>query len=230
MDVNGVDIEVERKPIKHIHLSVYPPDGRVHVSAPLNITDEQLRMFVLSKWVWMTGKIDKARSYAVRSPREYVSGEAHYFKGVLYRLRVDTGYRKELPVSIEGDYIVVRCVRRSQAEEIMKRWYRAELKEVLDTLVNRWVKRLGTPVPTYDVLAMQSSWGSCNKEKKTIMFNLELAEKPVECIEYVVAHEVVHLIEHNHTAHFYRLMDMYLPNWENLKRQLNEYPVTVYNI
>ncbi len=226
MEINGINIEVERKPIKHIHLSVYPPDGRVHVSVPKETSDEQLKLFVLSKWVWLTEKIESATSNAIQSLREYVSGEVHYFKGALYRLRVDTGYRNAASVSIEGDYIVIKCWRQPQAEEIMKRWYREQLRYILSPLVDRWVKRLDAPIPSFNIMEMQQRWGSCNKEKKMILFNIELAKKPLECIEYIVAHEITHLLERNHTDHFFRLMDMYLPGWEKLKKQLNEYPVT----
>ncbi|MCD8202146.1 MAG: M48 family metallopeptidase [Prevotella sp.] len=227
MNINGLEVQVEHKSIKHIHLSVYPPDGHVHVSAPQETSDDQLRMFILSKWVWLLEKIDAATSNNIQPPREYVSGEAHYFKGELYRLRVETGNYGKSNVSIEGDYIMIRCGKQSQAEMALKQWYREQLREVLPSLVERWVKRIGTPMPKYDVQVMKQCWGSCNKSKQTILFNIELAKKPLECIEYVVAHEVTHLLERTHTDRFYRLLDTYLPGWERLKKQLDEFPITI---
>ncbi|MCD8297425.1 MAG: M48 family metallopeptidase [Prevotella sp.] len=227
MTINGIEIEVEHKSIKHIHLSVYPPDGRIHVSVPQETSDDQLRMFILSKWVWLSEKIETATSNNIQSPREYVSGEAHYFKGELYRLRVETCNPTMAKVSIQGDYILVRCGKQIQAEKALKQWYREQLRAMLPPLVERWVKRLGTPMPKYDVQAMKQCWGSCNKSKQMILFNLELAKKPLECIEYIVAHEVTHLIERTHTDRFYRLLDTYLPGWERHKKQLDEFPITI---
>ena len=224
MHINGIDIEVERKKIKHIHLSVYPPDGRVHASAPVDTTDDQLRLFILGKWVWLIEKRNEAMSHNIQPKREYVSGEAHYFKGALYRLRVDVMPNEIQTVFIEGDYIVVRCRKQENAENLIKEWYRDNLKELLPSLVERWIKRIDAPEPTVDVLAMPLRWGSCNSKTKKIMFNLELAKKPLECIEYVVAHEIIHLVEHNHTPRFFRLLDTYLPSWRKLKEQLDELP------
>lgn len=225
MIINDIDIEVERKPIKHIHLSVYPPDGRVHVSAPDGTSDERIRLFVLSKWVWLMEKRDAATSHSLESPREYVSGEAHFFKGDLYRLKVDICPVTSQSVSISGDYIVLTCRRRENAEILLKEWYREQLKEILPAMVEKWCQRISVEIPDYEILAMPNRWGSCNKQKRKIMFNLDLAKKPLVCIEYVVAHECIHLIERNHTARFFRLLDTYIPNWENVKEQLNELPV-----
>jgi len=227
MNVNGIDIEIEYKPIKHIHLSVYPPDGRVHASVPQDTTDGQIRMFVLSKYIWLKEKIEKATSHNYQSKREFVSGEAHYFKGSLYRLKIEIENSGKQTVGIEGDYIVIRCRRKENAEYLLNEWYRSELKDMIPRLIKRWCKRIGTNIPTFDVMLMPQRWGSCNKTKRHIVFNLELAKKPVECIEYIVAHEVIHLIERTHTDRFFRLLDTYLVNWEKLRDQLNEYPINV---
>jgi len=227
MTINGIDIEVEYKPIKHIHLSVYPPDGRVHVSAPLQTSEAQLRMFILGKWVWLIEKREEATSYNVQPPREYVSGEAHYYRGTLYRLRVDVDARAPQRVYIEGDYLVIACRRRENAPVLLREWYRERLKEFLPDVVAKWAERISIPVPQYDVLEMTSRWGSCNARTRKLLFNLELAKKPVACVEYIVAHECIHLIERNHTDRFFRLLETYLPNWEQLKKELNEYPITM---
>lgn len=225
--VNGIHIEVERKTIKHIHLSVYPPDGRIHISAPEGTKDEQLRLFILSKWVWLMEKRDETTQHNIQPKREYVSGEAHYYKGLLFRLRVDVGPNQQQGVVIEGDYLVVKCKRRENAESLLTEWYRMRLKEIIPPLLDRWCKRVSTDIPSYEILQMVKSWGSCSLDAKHIIFNLELAKKPIECIEYIVAHEVIHLVERTHTNRFFRLLDTYLPRWEKLKDELNEFPVSI---
>lgn len=227
MNINGIDIKVERKPIKHIHLSVYPPDGRVHISTPQTTSDEQIRMFVLSKWVWLIEKREAATSHHILPPREYVSGEAHYYKGELYRLRVDVNQGEEQNVCIEGDYIVVCCRRKKNAEGLLKDWYRARLNEILNSLIKKWSERLSFAMPEWEVLSMPGRWGSCNQAQRRIMFNPDLAKKPLACIEYIVAHEMVHLLERTHTDRFYRLLDTHMPGWEKLKDELNEMPITL---
>lgn len=225
--VNGINIEVERKPIKHIHLSVYPPDGRVHISAPESIGEDRLRLFILSKWVWLMEKREKAVLHNIQPKRKYVSGEAHYYKGQLYRLKVNICSDEQPGVFIEGDYLVVKCRRCENAEPLLTEWYRTRLKELIPPLLDRWCKRLVIELPSYEILQMVKRWGSCNQQARHIVFNLELAKKPIECIEYIVAHEVIHLVERTHTDRFFRLLDTYAPKWEKLKNDLNEFPVTI---
>ncbi len=227
MNINGIDIKVERKPIKHIHLSVYPPDGRVHISTPQSTSDEQIRMFVLSKWIWLIEKREAATSHHIQTPREYVSGEAHYFKGDLYRLRVDVVPGEVQRVFIEGDYIVVQCRQRENAKGLLNAWYRASLNEILLKLIRKWCELLNLDMPHWEVVvAMPNRWGSCNHATKHILFNLELAKKPLACIEYIVVHEMIHLIERTHTDRFFRLLNTHMPGWEKLKEELDKMPIT----
>lgn len=225
--VNGINIEVERKTIKHIHLSVYPPDGRVHLSAPESTGEDQLRLFILSKWVWLMEKREKATLCHIQPKRRYVSGEAHYYKGQLYRLKVDICPDELQRVAVEGDYLVVKCRRWENAAPLLTEWYRTRLKELIPPMLDRWCKRLAIELPSYEILQMAKRWGSCNQQTRHIIFNLELAKKPIECIEYIVAHEVIHLVERTHTDRFFRLLDTYIPKWEKLKDDLNEFPVTI---
>lgn len=226
MVVNGIEIAIEYKAIKHIHLSVYPPEGHVHVSAPEGMNEQQIRMFILSKYVWLMNKIEEARSHQYQKPREYVSGEAHYYKGQLYRLRVETRCSGKQEVVIEGDYIAVYCRKRENVEDLLKEWYRLNLKEILPPMIEKWSKRAQIDIPSFEVKIMPKRWGSCNKGKKHIVFNLELAKKPIECIDYIVIHEMIHLLERNHTDRFYRLLNTYQPGWEKIKDMLNEYPIS----
>lgn len=225
MEVNGINIEIEYKPIKHIHLSVYPPEGNVHASVPEGMSEQQTRMFILSKYMWLKSKIEEARSHNYQKPREYVSGEAHYFKGQLYRLRVEPRNSGKQEVAVEGDYIAVYCRRRENVEALLKEWYRVSLKEIIPPLIEKWCKRMQIEPPSFEVKSMPKRWGSCSKVKRHILFNLELAKKPIECIDYIVIHEMIHLMERNHTDRFYRLLNTYQPRWERIKDMLNEYPI-----
>jgi len=228
MKLNDIDIEIERKPIKNLHLAVYPPDGRVHVSAPESYSEEQIRLFILKKWVWIIQKRKDVTSYTVQDEREYVSGEAHYYKGGLYRLKVMRDNSCTHHVGLEGDYIKVYVHERTTKENIANvlwAWYKEQLTPVLEQYVAKWENILDVKVSEWTILQMPSSWGKSHKATGKIKFNLQLAKKPLNCIEYVVAHELIHLIEQNHTDKFHHILGMYLPEWRKIKEQLNEFPL-----
>lgn len=228
MKINGIDIEVERKNIKHVHLSVYPSDGRVHVSAPADYSDRRIEMYVLQKWVWVEEKREAMRSYVYQGEREYVSGEEHYFLGGKYRLRVERRASGAYGVRTDGDYIVVSVHTGTAPQHVratLYGWYKERLTPLIGRLVKKWEALLGVSLSVWEIRLMAARWGSCSKARREAYFNVELAKKPVDCIEYVVAHEMIHLIERNHTDRFRRLLDTYLPAWEELKNKLNEMPV-----
>ena len=228
MKVNNLEITIERKAIKHLHLAVYPPDGRVHVSAPVDYSDEQIKMFILKKWAWLTDKREKVTSYTYQDDREYVSGEAHYVKGKLYRLKVIRDNSCTHHIDTQGDYLNIYVHERTTSENIANLlwgWYKEQLISVINQYVEKWEKILGVKAHDYTIQQMQSSWGRCHKDTGKIMFNVQLAKKPLNCIEYVVAHELTHLIEQNHTERFKQILDTYLPNWQTIKEQLNEFPL-----
>lgn len=200
MMFNGVDIAIERKPIKNLHLAVYPPDGRVHVSAPEAYTDERIKLFILKKWVWILQKQKETMSYIVQDEREYVSGEAHYYEGNLYRLKVIRDNTCYHHVEIQGDYIIVYVYERTTTENIANvlwNWYKEQITPIIAQYVAKWEKILNVKVIEWTIQQMQSSWGKCHKDTGKVMFNLQLAKKPLNCIEYVVAHEL--LISSNKT-------------------------------
>ena len=228
MLINGIKIEVERKPIKNLHLAVYPPDGRVHVSAPEFYTDERIKPFILKKWVWIIQKRKETMSYSFQDEREYISGEAHYFKGELYRLKVIRDNTCSHHVELLGDYINVYVYERTTKENIANvlwNWYKEQITPTIEMYVAKWEKILVVKVVDWTIQQMQSSWGKCHKDTGKIMFNLQLAKKPLNCIEYVVAHELTHLIEQNHTDKFRNILGTYLPGWQKIKEQLNEFPL-----
>ena len=228
MLVNGFEIEIERKPIKNLHLAVYPPNGRVHVSAPTEYREGQIKLFILKKWVWITLKRKETMSYTIQDKRKYISGEAHYYKGELYRLKVVRNNTGPHHVEIQGDYIIIYVSERTTKENIANAlwaWYKELLTPTIASFVDKWEHILGVKVTDWTIQQMQSSWGKCHKESGKIMFNLQLAKKPLNCIEYVVAHELTHLIEQNHTDKFRHILGTYLPGWQKIKEQLNEFPL-----
>jgi predicted metal-dependent hydrolase len=226
--VNKIPVEVEWKSIKNIHLTIYPPTARVHVSAPKQMTEDAVRLFIISKLEWISSKIDSIQLQPRQTEREYVSGENHYFKGIRYRLQV-TYHDASPKVELNGARFINLYVRNGatieKRAEILNEWYREELKQMLPPLIKKWEELLKVQVNHWEVKQMKTLWGSCNTKKKRIIFNLELAKKPLHCIEYIVAHELIHLLERLHNARFTAILDGHLPNWRQIKDELNEFIV-----
>ena len=223
MIIGNIDIEVERKPIKNLHLAVYPPNGRVHVSSPKEWSDEDIRSFVVSRWDWIDEQRKDIANQARQSHREFVDGESHYVLGVKYRLEVK--YANAAPsVEIHGG-VVSMTVRPDASEskraEVMREYLRSVLKEELVEMVDKWCKKMEVEDVAWIVKQMKTRWGSCVESKKLIQLNLELARLPRRCIEYVVVHELCHLRVHGHNRMFENLISQYLPNWKSLRNELN---------
>lgn len=228
MNVNGIDIQIERKTIKNIHLSVYPPDGRVHISAPEDTSEAALKSYAMRKMAWIMQKQSLLTSYERQPQREYVSGEAHYYFGSLYRLKVIRDNAVLQHVERNGDYLEVYVKERAESqhiENVLFEWYRTELKPVVEKFINKWSMILDIMPLSYEIRLMTSQWGSCTPKSKRLLFNLQLAKKPINCIEYVVVHEMVHLIERTHSQKFRLILSRNIPNWEMLQKQLNEFPL-----
>ena len=226
MNIDGLEIEVERKPIKNMHLSVYPPDGRVHLSVPDYLSEADARSYVISKWEWIRKQQDEIAAQARQTTREYVSGENHYFFGVRYRLRVVYTTSGANGIEARGDLMTMRIRKGSTQErraELMTEWYREQLKAYLGPLIELWAQKLEEPNVSWQVKEMKTMWGSCGTKRRTLLFNLELARVPKECIEYVVVHELTHLKVQNHNKLFEALMTQRLPGWRSLRTQLNEF-------
>jgi predicted metal-dependent hydrolase len=222
----NISIEVFRKPIKNIHLRVYPPDGSIQISAPERMELDSIRLFAITKLDWIKKKQQELKNFSRQSAREYISGENHYFKGNRYRLKVV--YQHTDPhIELQGNQFINLYVRREatveRRVEILKDWYRANLSELLENLVPKWEKILDITVEHWEIKQMKTLWGSCNAKRKNILFNLELAKKPIHCVEYIVAHELAHLIERNHNERFTTILDINLPNWRIIKEQLNDF-------
>lgn len=226
--VSNISAEVEWKEIKNIHLTIYPPDACIHVSAPMTMSEDSIRLFLITKTQWINQKVSQILSHTRQTTREYVSGENHYYKGHRYRLKV-VFHNAPPKVEIKGfDYIIL-YVRESMSEErraeILKEWYRKEFKAILPPLIEKWEEILGVKVNKWDVKQMKTLWGSCNHQKHNILFNLELIKKPLHCIEYVVAHELLHIRVRLHNEEFTKLLTHYFPNWRQVKDELNSFIV-----
>lgn len=234
MTVADLDIEVVQKDIKNIHLAVYPPLGRVRIAAPAEVSSETLRLFIVSKLPWIRKQQRKFTAQNRQTPRLFVNRESHYFLGRKYLLRVhetDHPYRYPKVVLKTKTYIDLFVRESSTVEQkanLIKEWHRSELKNVLDELIPKWEAILGVSAVRFAIKSMKTKWGSCNTENKTLLFNLELAKKPHSCIEYVVAHELVHLIERHHNDKFKAILDHHLPNWKGVKQELNTLIVPEY--
>lgn len=226
--VNKIPVELEWKEIKNIHLTVYPPDARVHISAPMTMTKDSIRLYIITKLGWINKRIEMILNQARQTDREYVSGENHYYKGIRYRLNVF--YQQAPPaVSLSGTQFINLYVRDGSSiekrAEVMREWYRAELKATLPPLIDKWEDILYVKAKYWEVKQMKTLWGSCNHKTQRIIFNLELIKKPTHCIEYIVAHEMTHLVERLHNSRFTAILDAHVPNWRLMKDELNEFIV-----
>lgn len=222
--VGDIEIDLVKKDIKNLHLSVHPPDGRVRISAPLRMNEEAVRLFAISKLSWIKKQRAKFKNQPRQPVREFLSGESHYYQGQRYLLNVITTKKKqrvELDGSSQMNLYVREGARKEQREKVMREWYRRQLKAQIPALIEKWEKRIGVEVNSWGVRQMKTKWGSCNTTAKRIWINLELAKKPPQCLEYIVVHEMVHLLERTHNERFVAYLDQYLPHWRNLKEELN---------
>lgn len=227
--VHDIVIDIVRKDIKNIHLSVHPPTGRVRIATPRRVSDKALRLFAISKLPWIKKHIAKFESQERQPAREYVSGESHYYRGDRYLLNVI--YQKGRPrvVARNKKYIDLYVREGSdtaQRERVMVEWYRRELKAMLPPLIEKWQAIIGVQPDEWGVKQMKTRWGSCNAPAKRIWLNLELAKKPEHCLEYVIVHELVHLLERRHNDRFISLVSKYMPNWRSYKDELNRFPLS----
>jgi predicted metal-dependent hydrolase len=227
LDLGGISAEVTFKNIKNVHLSVYPPTGRVRISAPARLTLDKIRVFAISKLGWIKQQQRKLREQERETPREYLNLESHYLWGKRYLLRVIEG---DWAPSIEVQHSRLLLRVRPGTTDEMKReiaaqWYRNQVRTVAPSLIARWTTVMGVTVERFYVQQMKTKWGSCNHRAETIRLNTELAKKPRECLEYIVVHEMAHLLEPTHNARFIALMDRFMPNWRLRRDHLNQLPV-----
>lgn len=222
--VSGLTVEIVRKPIKNLHLGVYPPQGRVRVAAPLAVDDEAVRLAVVGKLGWIKRQRAKFQAQPRQSQRRMVSGESHYFLGQRYRLRVHET-AEPMRVALRGKATMDLFVRPGtpveRREQVLHDFYRAELKRLMPELLEKWQTKLGVEARAWGIKRMKTKWGTCSIEARRIWLNLELAKKPVQCLEYILVHELMHLLERHHNARFTALLDQHLSQWRVLRDELN---------
>lgn len=229
--IREIDIVVARKAIKNIHLRVYPPIGFVRVSVPQEMTDNAIRIFLIQKYSWIKQQQKKFKAVERISPREFLKRESHYFLGQRYLLDItELTNKTKQKVYVKNKKILNISLKPNttsdKALKIMDEFYREELKQIVQKLIQKWEKILSVETNSWQIRKMTTKWGTCIPEKKRIILNLELAKKPIRCIEYVIVHELVHLFEKNHNKQFIAHMDKVLPNWRALKHELNSSPVS----
>ncbi|PSJ16264.1 metal-dependent hydrolase [Nitrosomonas supralitoralis] len=227
MRLNDLEVEVIHKNIKNVHLSVYPPDGKVKVSAPVAMSSDTLRVFVISKLGWIKQQQAKLRAQQREAPREYIDRESHFVWGKRYLLKVE---EKDAPPAVELKHSrMLLSVRPGTSPEnkqaVVAAWYRNNLKQTIPPLIEQWQPRIGVLVQRFYVQRMKTKWGSCSFHSGTIRLNTELAKKPLACLEYIVVHEMTHLLEPTHNSRFIALMDQFMPKWRFYRDQLNRLPV-----
>jgi predicted metal-dependent hydrolase len=225
LQLGTVEALVVRKPIKNLHLSVLPPNGWVRISAPERMKDDAIRTLIALRLPWIKKQQARFAGQERQTRREYISGENCYFLGKRYRLEVVC--KDDVPgVFLKGKNKIVLQVRpRSSVikrQEVMFEWYRCELRKVIKNMMPKWQKNIGVQPNVLAIKRMRTRWGTCNTDNKKITLNLELIKKPINHIEYILVHELLHLVERRHNKIFYSMMNEYIPKWKSIRQELNK--------
>jgi predicted metal-dependent hydrolase len=228
LSIGGMSIQVIRKDIKNLHLTVLPPNGAVRIAVPLRVSDERIRLAIISRLAWIHRQRATFEGQSRQSEREMVTGESHYLWGRKYRLEVIEKKGKHR-IEIKGNNKILLYVNTGTTTEnrllVLNNWYREQLREKSSEFIGYWAPIIRRRPKACSIKRMKTKWGSCNIEAKRIWLNLELAKKPPECLEYIVVHEMVHLLERHHNDKFVKLMDKFLPKWREHRSLLNKLPL-----
>lgn len=227
IELGDIKVDVVFKDIKNVHLSVHPPNGRVRIAAPMRMSPETVRVFAISKLSWIRRQQEKILAQERETPREYLDRESHYIWGKRYLLDiVEENTRPE--VELKHGKMILRVrpgTYENRRQVIVEEWYRAQLKQAVTLLLTKWEPLIGVKVERLFVQRMKTKWGSCTPKSGNIRLNTDLAKKPRECLEYVLVHEMVHILEPTHNARFVSLMDSFVPRWQFYREELNRLPV-----
>ncbi|BBB26814.1 M48 family metallopeptidase [Amphritea japonica] len=228
LTVSGIEVEIVRKGIKNLHLAVYPPDGRVRVAVPNHVNNDNVRLAVISRLSWIRKQQQDFQDQPRQSARQYISGECHFMFGKRCRFElIERQGKHEVRLLKSGRLkMYVKSGTSIEAKErLLNNWYRAEMKQMIPQLLDKWHPVVGKEAAEWGVKKMRTKWGSCNIQQSRIWLNLDLAKKPIQCLEYILVHELVHLHERNHNERFRTLMDKFLPDWRTRKQLLNKSPL-----
>jgi hypothetical protein len=225
--IGDLAVEVVHKNIKNVHLSVHPPVGRVTIAAPIAMKMDTLRVYIIAKLGWIRSQQQKMLLQDREPPREFLNRESHYLWGQRYLMQV---CEADAPpsIAIRNNHLVMN-VRQNMGvdkkQELLDGWYRDQLKQVIPAILAHWEPQIGVTTNRFFVQRMKTQWGSCNPSAKNIRINTELAKKPRECLEYIVVHELMHLLEPSHNERFVKLMDQHMPKWHSHRQLLNSLPL-----
>lgn len=226
--VRDLRVEVVRKAIKNLHLGVYPPHGRVRVAAPLTVSDDAVRLAVIGRLAWIRRQQARFQAQQRQSRREMLSGESHYFLGRRYRLIVSEHSGRPRIRRRGTQFLEMQVRPEASADErdmLLQHWYRSQLRTLVAPLVKQWEQVMGVEVAEWGIRRMKTRWGSCNPDARRVWVNLELARKAPVCLEYILVHEMTHLLERSHNDRFVALMDRHLPSWRLDRDVLNHAPL-----
>jgi len=227
IELGNIPVDVKKKNIKNIHLSVYPPTGKVRISAPLWMKLDTIRIFAISKLGWIKQQQKKFQEQERETPREYLDRESHYLWGKRYLLNVQESHS---PTRVELNHSTIKLHVRPSANEDKKRailddWYREQIRQAIPSLIAKWEPIIGMSITRLYVQKMKTRWGTCNTRAKSIRLNSDLAKKPIDCLEYVLVHEMVHFLERTHNTQFISLMNRFMPQWRHYRQELNSAPL-----
>lgn len=228
IQLGEISISVTRKDIKNVHLTVHPPDGRVTLAAPTNTRLEVARAYAISKLLWIRDQQKKLECQARETPRQFVERESHYVWGRRYLMTVN--YQDSKPSVVLSNKRITLIVRPGSSAgkraEMMHEWHKSLLHEAIPPLILKWEQKLKVRVSNYFLQRMKTKWGSCNHAEGNIRLNTELVKKPKDLLEYVVVHEMAHLIEPTHSDRFIAILEEHYPSWREARAELNELPLT----
>jgi predicted metal-dependent hydrolase len=228
IQLGSIEAEVILKDIQNVHLSVHPPAGRVRIAAPARMNLDTIRVFAISKLGWIKQQQKALAEQQRETQREYIGRESHYVWGKRYLLSV---VEQDAPpsISLQHSKMILRIRPGTDAakrHEITEQWYRDQVRASVPELIERWSPVLGVRVTRFAIQRMRTRWGSCNPHAGSIRLNTDLAKKPPQCLEYIVVHEMMHLLEPTHNARFVALMDQFMPQWHHHRQTLNRLPLS----
>ena len=228
--ISGIPIDIQKKNIKNMHLQVKPPDGHVVISAPLSVDDKAIEVYARTNLGWIRKQIEKYQQQLRCDKRQYVSGETMYIWGRQYFLSFVSNSQRN-SFEIQGDKVILSMRENStvkQREKYVREQYRMLLKKEIERILPKWERITGLYCDSWQTKYMTTRWGTCNVEKKKIWINLQLVQKPMNCLEYVILHELIHLIERTHNSVFISYMDRYMKDWRTIRKELNDCRLDYY--
>jgi hypothetical protein len=225
--LGNIRVDIVYKNIKHVHLSVYPPIGKVRISAPKRMKPDTIRVFAISKLGWIKRQQAILRKQERETPREYLDRESHYYLGRRYLMKL-IDHQTGAGVYIKTETIEVHVRGESSSEKAqnaLQNWYRERIRQIGGELIEKWQPIIGVKVSEFKIKVMKTKWGTCNPSDRRIWLNLELAKKPMDCIEYIVVHEMTHILARKHDDAFIKYMNKFLPKWKSYREDLNRSPL-----